>query len=245
VAGCVSTRRYLTHCRPRKIALLYVIATEHDCSTRAGTSVKRLTLRGNCFRTSASPCLNSSPRKSAGQAGHAGGGLGHNSKHKKFHHDRNTHRGTDTEVEPASTDDVELPQDLEAAKKLRSEAANLRRRNRELEADNERLITQAAAAQRREIERTAAEVLVDPTDVWRVDPELQQSFYDTEFGEISSDHVIAAAKALIASKPHLARPNTAPPPTQRPIESLRGGASPEPKKKTEVSWSSALRRTGI
>ena len=62
---------------------------------------------------------------------------------------------TDTDAPVESADDVELPQDLEAAKKLRSEAANLRRRNRELEADNERLITQTAAWQRREIERTA------------------------------------------------------------------------------------------
>ena len=151
---------------------------------------------------------------------------------------------TDTDAPVESADDVELPQDIEAAKKLRSEAANLRRRNRELEADNERLITQTAAWQRREIERTAGEILVDASDVWRVDPEVTQSFYDAEFGEISSDHVIAAAKALAAEKPHLARPNTAPPPTDRPLEGLRGGASPE-LKKTEVTWASALRRTGI
>lgn len=52
-------------------------------------------------------------------------------------------------------DDVELPKDLEAARKLRNEAANLRRRNRELEEVNERLLTQAQATERREIERTA------------------------------------------------------------------------------------------
>ena len=141
-------------------------------------------------------------------------------------------------------DDVELPRDLEAAKKLRSEAANLRRENRELRADNERLITQAGARQRADIEAAAAEVLVDGADVWRVDPNLQQSFYDEQFGEISTDGVVAAAKKLASEKPHLARPPSAPPPSDRPIEGLRGGASPEPRQ-TEVTWNSALRGTGI
>jgi hypothetical protein len=149
---------------------------------------------------------------------------------------------TTEEPAPLGEDDVELPKDLEAARKLRNEARTLRQRNRELEEVNERLLTQAQAAQRREIERTAAEVLVDPADVWRIDPDTQQTWFDTEFGEIVPDAVRDAARALAESKPHLARPNTAPPPTDRPLEGLRGGASPEVKK-TETTWASALSRT--
>ena len=149
----------------------------------------------------------------------------------------------DTSPDAADDDDTS-PQTLEQARKLRSENRSLRTRLRTAEADVERLATQAAAWQHREIERTAAEVLVDPADVWRVDPELQQSFYDDRFGEISTDGVIAAAEQLAQSKPHLAKPTNSPPPTDRPIEGLRGGASPEPKR-AEVTWSSALRRAGI
>ena len=98
-----------------------------------------------------------------------------------------------------SDDEVELPRDIEAAKKLRSEAAGLRKENRELREVNERLLTQAQATARREIERAAGEVLVDPSDVWRIDPELQQSFYDEQFSEIVPDAVRAAARALAES----------------------------------------------
>src|SRR6478609_8416325 len=84
----------------------------------------------------------------------------------------------DVEV-PDTGDDVEVPDTIEAARKLRSENRSLR----------QRLHTA-------ETERTAAEVLVDPSDVWRIDPELQQSFYDQEFGEISGDNVVSAAKKL-------------------------------------------------
>lgn len=148
------------------------------------------------------------------------------------------------DVEVPDTDDVEVPDTIEAARKLRSENRSLRQRLHTAEADVEKLVTQQAAWQRAEIERTAAEVLVDPADVWRIDPDTQQSFYDQEFGEISVDGVVSAAKKLASEKPHLAKPNTAPPPSKQPIEGLRGGASPEPKK-TETTWSSALRGTGL
>jgi hypothetical protein len=152
-------------------------------------------------------------------------------------------------------DAAEVP---EAARKLRSEARSLRQRlhaaedeiaKRDAEiakrdTDIERLVTQAAARQRADIEAAAAEVLVDPQDVWRVDPERQQQFYDEQFGEISRDSIMAAAKELAASKPHLARPNATPPPSAQPIEGLRPGASPEVKPKA-TSWSAALRGTGI
>lgn len=141
--------------------------------------------------------------------------------------------------EPAGDDDAVL--DMAAMRKIRREAAGLRKRVHELEADNERLITQQAAAERREIERQAAEVLVDPQDIWlHTSAEEQQAFVDSEFHEISRDRVVDAARALAESKPHLARPVVTPPPTQQPVEGLRPGASPE-QTKPAATWFGAIR----
>lgn len=143
-----------------------------------------------------------------------------------------------TELEPA--DDSE-PMTLGEARKLRREHAGLRSRLKAAEADNERLITQQAAAERREIEREAASVLVDPQDIWlHTSAEEQQAFVDSEFHEISRDRVVDAARALAESKPHLARPVVTPPPTQQPVEGLRPGASPE-QPKPAATWFGAIR----
>jgi hypothetical protein len=154
------------------------------------------------------------------------------------------------EVTTAATDDnAEEPQTIEAAKKLRSENRNLRQRLRdaerardEVQAAREVDLAKLAEYERREVERAAATVLVDPEDIWRHTDEATQAQFNDEFGAIVGDNVVEVAKKLAAQRPHLARPNTAPPPSDRPIEGLRGGASPEPKK-TEVTWSSALRRS--
>ena len=131
------------------------------------------------------------------------------------------------------------PMSLGEARKLRRESAALRARAKAAEDDNERLITQNAALSRREVEHAAASVLYDPSDVWRVDPDVQQSFYDEQFGEVVGDKVREAAAALAASKPHLAKPPTAPPPSDRPIEGLRAGARVE-EKPVAPTWHSAL-----
>ena len=137
-------------------------------------------------------------------------------------------------------DDDEAPSD--ALRKARNEAKNLRARLRAKEADYEKLSTQLAAAQRRDAERVAAETLVDPQDLWlHTDAETQQSFVDEEFGAIAADNVVAAAKRVIAQRPHLAKPQAIRPPTDRPLESLRSGAMPAEEKKPTPSWHTALR----
>jgi hypothetical protein len=144
------------------------------------------------------------------------------------------------ETEPEADDDT--PMTLSEARKLRRESAGLRRRVRELEAehvDYEGAAARLSALEHAEVERIAAEQLIDGSDVWRVQPDLT-AYYDEEFKQVILDKVRDAVQALIESKPHLARPVR--PPTNQPIEGLRGGASPE-LKKTEVTWASALRRS--
>ena len=121
-----------------------------------------------------------------------------------------------------------------------SRAKSLRTRLRELEVDHEKAVSWVGAAHRREAERVASEVLHDGADIWRVDPELQQRFYDQEFGEVTRDSVIEAAKQLIASRPHLGRPPTGKPPSDRLIEGLRPGARAE-ETTPKPTWYSAIR----
>jgi hypothetical protein len=142
------------------------------------------------------------------------------------------------QLEPADDDDAVL--DMAAMRRVRREAAALRKRVHELESDNERLITQQAAAERREIEREASSVLADPADIWRTDEATQQAFVDAEFREIVPDAVRDAARLLTESKPHLARRAT-PPPTNQPVESLRPGASPQQESKPAATWFGAIR----
>jgi hypothetical protein len=147
--------------------------------------------------------------------------------------------------DPTPADDVidddaaEVPETIEQARKLRAENKNLRSRLRAMQTDYEAAATRLAALEHAEVERHAANYLVDPTDIWRQEPDVQ-SYYDAEYKQIVGDRVRAAAEAIIAAKPHLAKPQSAPPPTQRPLEGLRSGAAPEARPKP-VSWSSVLR----
>ena len=81
--------------------------------------------------------------------------------------------------------------------------------------------------------------LVEGQDIWRAQPDMD-AFIDEQFHEITRDRVVETAKQLASEKPHLARPNVSPPPSQQPIESLRPGASPEVKPKP-TTWAGALR----
>ncbi len=49
--------------------------------------------------------------------------------------------------------------------------------------------------------------------------------------ELDDETVVEAAKRLAAQRPHLAKPTADRPPSDRPIERLRPGASPETKPK--------------
>lgn len=142
----------------------------------------------------------------------------------------------DAPVEPAA-DSLDLPQNLDQAKNLRSENRNLRQRAKAAEEGLEQAASRLAAMQRAEVERLASEHLFDPTDVWRAGTELAS--YLTEDGTIDPDKVTEAAQAITSDKPHLTAPRKAPPPTDRPIEGLRVGASPN-ETPTQPTWSGAI-----
>jgi hypothetical protein len=80
-----------------------------------------------------------------------------------------------------------------------------------------------------------------PSDVWQAqsDPD---AFLDEEYGTVDAAKVAEAAQSLTEQKPHYAADKrVAPPPSDRPIEGLRGGATPADFKKAQPSWADAIR----
>lgn len=126
----------------------------------------------------------------------------------------------------------------DAFKKLRSENHSLRTRLRDSEEQVGIASARLAAHHKAVIEAAAkAAGLIDPSDFTVHHPDPGE-FVD-EFADVVPDKVTAAAQALLEAKPYLGRPS-GPPPSQRPIESLRSGARPE-EPTTAPSWSTALR----
>ena len=163
----------------------------------------------------------------------------------------------ESDLEPEVIDELAddaAPVDMRAVKRLRSENARLRHRLREAEANRVTAeegkataeegrasdLARLAAMEKREVERAAEPYLADPSDLWlHTDEAAQREWVDQQFGEIIPDAVRDAARALVESRPHLARRAT-PPPTAQPLEGLRPGASPESKPKP-TSWAAAIR----
>ena len=136
-----------------------------------------------------------------------------------------------TADEQAEVDDDALdPRTRAALSKLRRENHSLRSRLHESEEQVGAAAARETQRQRADIEAIAAEHLVEGQDIWRAQPDMD-AFIDEQFHEITRDRVVETAKQLASEKPHLARPNVSPPPSQQPIESLRPGASPEVKPK--------------
>lgn len=136
-------------------------------------------------------------------------------------------------------DDDEQVLDMAAMRKVRREAAELRKRNRELEEQLEGAAARETAHQRAMVEHAAAAAgMIDPSDFLAVHPDPSE--FADEFHNVVGDRVAEAAAALIASKPHLGRPVGAPP-TDRPLEGLRPGARAPEDKKPAPSWATALR----
>ncbi|BDB45385.1 MULTISPECIES: hypothetical protein [Mycobacterium] len=135
-------------------------------------------------------------------------------------------------------DSLDLPQNLEAAKRLRSENRNLRERLRTLESDYEAAVTRYDAMQMNEVQRVAAEHLIDPADIWTTG----KDFYD-EYGMPDPEKIATAATTLLTEKPHLGtnyKPTPAPP-SDRPIEGLRPGATPSDyTPEPQPTWSEAI-----
>lgn len=81
------------------------------------------------------------------------------------------------------------------------EAAAYRRRLRDTETERDALAGRVEALQRREAERIAGEHLADPTDLWLLDDDLGALLTD---GDVDLTKVVAAAKAITATRPRLA-----------------------------------------
>ena len=147
---------------------------------------------------------------------------------------------------PAAEDDVsddELdPRTKAYVAKLRREAQSLRSKLRDAEeiagaaSARETVHTREAVAQ-----AAAAAGLIDGNDLFTV--HSPDEFVDEQFKEVVGDKVAEATRALLARKPYLGRPVGAPP-SQRPVEGLRPGASPEPQQEKATSWSAALHGLG-
>lgn len=160
--------------------------------------------------------------------------------------------GEGSELDDETIDELaddDAPADMRTVRRMRAEAKKLRHRLRESEAN--RVSEQEARAgdlarlaelEKREVERAAGTVLIDPNDLWLHTDAKTQSEFNDEFGAIVGDRVVEAAKRLAAERPHLAKPNAERPPSDRPIEGLRPGASPESTPKP-LSWSSAIHGT--
>lgn len=150
--------------------------------------------------------------------------------------------GTEPDVDDVdeSTHD---PRVREAMKKLRSENHSLRTRLRDREEQLGASAAREAVHHRAAVERIAASAgLIDPSDIWAAQPD-PGAFVDEQFQDVVSDKVVEVAKDLIRRKPHLAKPAAGPPPTDRPLESLRSGARAQ-ESVTKPSWSTALRGGG-
>jgi hypothetical protein len=152
-------------------------------------------------------------------------------------------RPADREPEPAGDlppDSLELPENLAAARKLRSEARNARDRAKAAEGEVERLNTILNEMRRAEIGRLAEQELRDQRDLFDRHSDISE-FIDDD-GNINTEAVITAAKSIIEDRPHFGRDKTPiAPPSQRPVEALRSGAVPEPQVEPST-WASALKR---
>jgi len=131
--------------------------------------------------------------------------------------------------------DSEVEGDDSAARKARNEARGLRTRLRAAEAELETLRAVADRFHHTEVEQAASGELRDYRDLLdRHD--LSEFVVD---GAINADAVRKAANALAVERPHLAAA-AASPPSNRPIETLTPGASPQ-RPSVATGWHTALR----
>jgi hypothetical protein len=140
----------------------------------------------------------------------------------------------------ADVSDDELDERTRAyVAKLKREAQGLRSKLRDAEEIAGAASARESVHTREAVAQAAAQAgLIDGNDLFIAHPDPDE-FLDEQFREVIGDRVQEATKALLARKPYLGRPVGAPP-TSRPLEGLRPGASPEPKQDTTPSWSAAL-----
>jgi hypothetical protein len=135
-------------------------------------------------------------------------------------------------------DDLDLtPHDLDKQRRLRNEARNLRERAKTAEGELETLRTVVDGLRLGEVERLAAAELHDARDL--LDRHQLGDFLD-EGGHVDPAKVSTAARALIGERPHTAAPPVVTaPPTDRPIDGLIPGASPQ-RQPQSTTWAGAL-----
>lgn len=140
------------------------------------------------------------------------------------------------DAEPQDDADEDDLHDLQRAKQIRAENRNLRSRAKDAEASRDGLLAELNIYRQQQVEAVAREHLRDAGD-------LLARHEITEFitaDGLSVDAVKSAAAALAAERPHLAaEPVVTAPPSNRPLEGLRAGASPE-RAPQAVSWRDVL-----
>jgi hypothetical protein len=82
---------------------------------------------------------------------------------------------------------------------LRREAANWRHQLREAETERDGLRTQVEGLQKAEVERLAADLFTDPSDVWAV---IDLNGLKGDDGLVSTDRATAELQQLAERKPH-------------------------------------------
>lgn len=130
--------------------------------------------------------------------------------------------------------------DLDRARQLRSENKAMRDRAKSAEAQVASLTERVAGYQRTEVEHAAGQLLENPGDLFTGGATLAD-FLD-EDGAVDLDAVTATAQDLVTERPHWAKGYQGNrPPSNRPIETLKGGATdPNYDNRPSVSWGGLL-----
>ncbi|GEE01119.1 hypothetical protein nbrc107696_15650 [Gordonia spumicola] len=149
-----------------------------------------------------------------------------------------THRVRERNAErPASVADV---------RRLKRENQALRARAKTAEQQAADLAARYDAAQRADVIRLAGEHLDDAEDLFRFhDPEAGalMDALRADDGTIDADLVAEHAARIVEARPKLGvdyQPEPTRPPTDRPVESLRPGASPADAPATGASWQQVI-----
>jgi len=142
------------------------------------------------------------------------------------------------QTDPPPTDNTpDADNDGGALRKLRQENKSLRERLRESEGATAALSGVVDTMRTTELHRMVSDRLADPADLTVDMTELLG-----DDGQLDAEKVDAAVGALLDEKPHFAKQSErpAPPPSDRPVEGLRPGASPE-YKPAKLDWHTAIR----
>lgn len=157
-----------------------------------------------------------------------------------------THRTRERNAErhPAPADDGTAS--IADVRRLKRENQTLRARAKAAEQQAADITARYNAAQRADVIRLAGEHLDDAEDLFRFhDPEAGalMDALRADDGSIDADLVAEHAARIVEARPKLGvdyQPEPTRPPTDRPLESLRPGASPTDAPATGASWQQVI-----